>query len=220
MSEANNTKAWLYHRPKHAAVTLVDKLPNGNNVARGVQAVSAFTGIMEAVKATSMGNGQLIDSLRIIKKLDSANQYPDANLIEEYVVFTEAEKALIIAAVTGFNWSKFVAESGNTVWTSWVEFLAGFNAEFEEEYARSWIAYDPLNPPVEFAEWKKKHAASKAEYEAKVAEAEARALASKEVKTESPVVAKPAASEDAAPANDAVVVESSSAQQDGSEPVV
>jgi hypothetical protein len=142
--------------------------------------VSSFSGISEAVKAYGLTGGtNLVDSLRVINKLDKASAYQAADLIDEYVVFTESEKTLIIAAVSAFNWAKLSAESGNTVWTNWATFLSGIVDPESEEYALAWTEYVATNPPVEYAEWKAKHALDVAAYNKAVADAEAAAIARK-----------------------------------------
>lgn len=175
-----STKSYLYRRPAHINVRMVEKDPEtGTNVEKGTQVVVAFAGISEAVKATSMQAGQLVDSIRLLKKLDAPFKHGVLELVDEYIVVTEAEKALMLNAVNSFNWSKFSADTGNTVWINWIGFLAGFNEEFTDEYKFTWTEYDPLNPPVEYAEWKLKHAAAVDARLAAIKQAEEAAVAAK-----------------------------------------
>lgn len=171
------SKTYLYHRPAHGHVRIMQKDPATDTVVEaGIQTVSALSGIIEAVKATSLGQGMLVDGIRVIKKLEAAHKYQQADLVDEYIVFTEQEKNVICNAMNTFNWSKFAEETGNTLWTNWIALLAGFSAEFEEEYKAAWLEYDPLNPPAAFAEWKRSHAESVEKYEAAVKAAEEKAI--------------------------------------------
>ena len=172
--------SYLYRSPGHARVRLLNRNPDGTSVDAGFQLVSAFSGIGEAVKAYGLtGGANLVDSLRVINKLDKASNYQAADLIDEYIVLTESEKKLIVDAVTAFNWAKFAAETGNTVWTNWAVFLSGIVDTESEAYAAAWIEYVSTNPPVEYAEWKAKHTVDVAAYEQAVADAEAAAIARK-----------------------------------------
>lgn len=170
-------KNYLYRRPAHSNVQTYQKDPKtGTLIDQGIQKVAAYTGLIEALKSTSMQGAHLVDSIRLIKKFTTALERPTADLCDEYIVVTEKEKELLVAAVNNFNWSKFAEASGNSVWINWLAFLAGFNSEFEEEYSFTWTVYDPLNPPVAYAEWKQAHQAALAEYASKVAAAEKAAI--------------------------------------------
>jgi hypothetical protein len=162
--------------------------PDGSSTENGFQFVSAFSGISEAVKAYGLtGGSNLVDSIRVINKLDRASNYQSADLIDEYIVLTESEKKLIIDAVSQFNWAKFSADSGNTVWTNWAIFLSGIVDSESEEYALAWTEYVSTNPPAEYAEWKAKHTADVAAYEKAVADAEAAAIARRAAETQAAV---------------------------------
>jgi hypothetical protein len=179
--------------------------------------VSAYAGINEAIKATGLSGGtNLVDSLRIINKLDKASNYQSADLIDEYVIFTESEKKLIVDSVSAFNWAKLAAESGNTVWTNWAGFLSGIVDSESEEYALAWTEYVATNPPVEYAEWKTKHTADIAAYNQAVADAEAAAIARKAAEEQAALDA----AANPAPETEAVVVESAPAEEVTPEPVV
>lgn len=173
-------KNYLYRRPAHVEVQAVEQDPKTQTfIFKGMRKVSAYTGLIEAVKATSMQGAHLVDSIRLIKKFTTALERPTPELCDEYIVVTNAERDLLTAAVSSFNWSKYAEVSGNSVWVNWLDFLAGFNSEFETEYAFTWTEYDPLNPPVAYAEWKQTHQAALAAYAEKVAAAEKAAIEAK-----------------------------------------
>lgn len=170
------TKTYLYRRPKHNVLTLVNKDPEtGTLFPQGQQLISAFAGIDLAVRGVSMNNGALVECLRILRKIEKVG-HREVALQHEYIEFTEAEKKIIETSVLGFGWSKHAQEIGHNLWVSWTSFLEGFDPE-SETYAEAWIAYDPMNPPAAYVESKRKVEAAREKYEAEVLKAEEEALA-------------------------------------------
>ena len=173
---ATAVKTFLYKRPKHSQLQLVQKdKDTGTLIQQGIQPVSAFAGIDAAVRGVSLGGGNLHESLRILRKLEKAS-HREFNLHPMYVEFTSAEKDIIVNSVNQFNWSKLCADIGHNLWTNWLDFLAGFVSD-DELFAQTWIEYDPTNPPAEYAAWKIEYAEALAAYNKAVEEAEARAAA-------------------------------------------
>lgn len=171
-----SAKTYLYRRPDHAVVKMPQRTPGSNTVLVTDVAVSAFQGIEIAVRGTSIGGGTLVEALRVLRKIEEAS-HDVPKLEARYLVLKPSERKLIEDAVAKFDWSKFCADTGANLWTNWMEFLEGFDPE-SEEHKKTWIAFDPLNPPAEYVDWKSKHTADLAMYNEAVAAAEAAKLAS------------------------------------------
>jgi hypothetical protein len=167
-------KMYLYHRPNHAVVSDTDRDPEtGTVIMRGKSLVSAFFGLDLAVRSVCLGAGTLAEALRVLRKIEKAN-HAVPQLQDRYLVLKPSERKLIEHACNTFNWSRFCEEQGMNIWTGWMEFLEGFDPE-SDVYAKTWISYDPLNPPTEYADWKLAHSTDLAHYNARVAAAEAAA---------------------------------------------
>ena len=169
-----SAKHYLYRRPDHAIVKMPQRQPGSNTVLVTDCAVSAFNGIEIALRGTKIGGGTLVESLRILRRIEEAS-HDVPKLEARYLVLKPSERKLIEEAVVQFDWSKFCADTGANLWTNWMEFLEGFDPE-SDRYAKTWIAFDPLNPPTEYADWKAKHTADLAAYNEAVAAAEAAKL--------------------------------------------
>ena len=174
-------KMFLYCRPNHTLIKSPEKLPNG--AVRYVQlAVSAFQGIEYAIRGTSLQAPTLIESLRVLRKFDAASHDVPA-LHARYVVLKQSERKLVEQAIAKFDWTRFATDNNMDVWLLWTEFLECVDSE-SEVYAKTWIEYDPMNPPAAFVQWKAEHEKRLAEYNKAVADAEARKLAEAEAEAE------------------------------------
>lgn len=172
-----STKTFLYKRPAHHPTKVIERR-DGNMVLAGEIQTSAFDGIDAAIRGVAMGNNTLAMAIRILRKLEKAKHEHEPNLHHQYVVFTEQEKQIICSAMNQFNWSEFGAQTGNTTWTRWIDFLEGFDAE-SELFSKVWLEYDPMKPPAEYAEWLVQYEKDLAAYNEKVAAARAAVLATK-----------------------------------------
>lgn len=178
-------KTYLYRRPKHHVLNLINKDPKtGTLIHEGQQLISAFAGIDLAVRGVSMNNGALVECLRILRKIEKAG-HREVALQYEYIEFTEAEKKIIETSVLGFGWSKHASEIGHNLWVSWMAFLEGFDPE-SETYKEAWLEYDPMNPPPAYVESKRRVEAAREKYEAEVRKAEEEAIAKKAAASASP----------------------------------
>lgn len=177
---------YLYKRPTHSILRVVDNDPVTNTpIVKQEHYVSAFNGIDLAVRAVSMNNGHLAEALRIIRKLEKAS-HRDPKLHAQYVEFTAQEKKIIEDSVLGFDWSKFCTQNNTTLWTNWTGFLEGFVSE-TEIYEKTWLSFDPKNPPSEYAAWLLEHEKNLAAYDAEVrAATEAAAKKAEATKDEAP----------------------------------
>lgn len=172
------TKIFLYKRPEHMPTKMV-KRQDGILVDAGVTYTSALIGLDAAVRGTSMGGGILVDSLRILRKIDAAVHQHEVKLHFKYTEFTEIEKEIITVAGINFDWSKYSIDSGNTSWIHWIEFLEGFDKE-SDTYRNTWIEYDPLHPDAGYAEWKENYKVLENEWNEKVEAARRAALSAKQ----------------------------------------
>jgi hypothetical protein len=169
-------ETYLYKRPQHFLLRIIANDPDTNTqILKGEQAISAFAGIDIAVRGVSMNNGQLADSLRIIRKLEKAS-HRETSLHDLYVEFTAQERKIIEASVIGFDWSKFCAQNNTNLWINWIEFLEGF-IEGTDTNKATWTVFDPKNPSEDYASWKLAHAELIESYNAEVKAAELRAAA-------------------------------------------
>lgn len=158
---------YLYKRPNHSVIRVVDTDPiTKTQIVKEEHYVSALIGIDLSVRSVSMNGGTLADALRIIRKIEKA-AHRDTRLHAMYVEFTAKEKKIIEDSVLGFDWSKFCATNNTNIWTNWIGFLEGFIAE-TETYGKTWIPFDPKNPPVEYATWLLEHEKAVAAYDAEV----------------------------------------------------
>jgi hypothetical protein len=182
-SNMTAVKTYLYKRPAHNTLTITSPDPStGTPIVRGRHLVSAFAGIDMAVRAVAMNGQNLVEVLRIIRKLEKA-MHREVALHAQYVEFTTVEKKIITDSILQFPWSRNAQELGHNLWIMWTSFLEGFD-DTSDTYASTWLEYDPMNPPEEYATWKIKHAQDIATWESKVKEAEeaaaAKAASSKE----------------------------------------
>lgn len=167
-------KLFLYKRPNHAVVNDTDRDPaTGTVIVKGKSLVSAFFGLDLAVRSVSLGGGTLAEALRVLRKIDKAS-HTIPQLQDRYLILKQSERKIVEHAVSTFNWSRFCEEQNMNIWISWVEFLEGFDTE-SDVYAATWLSYDALNPPAEFAEWKLSHSTALEKYNKQVADAEAAA---------------------------------------------
>ena len=176
----SDNKLFLYKRPNHATViTDSEKDPKtGTLLIKKQMAVSAFVGIDIAVRGVSIGGTTMVEALRILRKIEKAS-HDVPNLQDRYLILKPSERKIVETSVTTFNWSKFCTENGINLWTSWLDFLNGFDPE-ADEYASTWLEYDPMNPPIEYATWKLQHDKDIAAYNDRIAKAEAAAAAKKQ----------------------------------------
>lgn len=187
---------FLYKRPNHVnVITESAKDPKtGTLIVKKQTLVSAFVGIDIAVRGVSIGGNTMVEALRVLRKIEKSS-HAVANLQDRYLILKPGERKLIETSVTTFNWSKYCTDSGINLWINWLEFLEGFDPE-SESYAATWISYDPMNPPEEYATWKTQHTADIAKYNERVANAEKAAATKKaEQVTASAVESTPVATE-------------------------
>lgn len=164
-------KTYLYKRPAHNTLTIMSVDPETKTqVVQGRHLISAFAGMDMAVRGVAMNGQNLVEVLRIIRKLEKA-MHRQIMLHAQYVEFTAIEKKIITDSILQFPWSKNAQELGHNLWITWTTFLEGFD-DSSDVYASTWLEYDPMNPPEEYAAWKIQHAKNISEWEAKVREAE------------------------------------------------
>lgn len=182
---------FLYKRPNHVnVITESAKDPKtGTLIVKKQTLVSAFVGIDIAVRGVSIGGNTMVEALRVLRKIEKSS-HAVANLQDRYLILKPGERKLIETSVTTFNWSKYCTDSGINLWINWLEFLEGFDPE-AEDYASTWLAYDPLKPPAEYAAWKLQHEKDIALYNERVALAEQAAA-----KTEAEVATHSTGNED------------------------
>lgn len=158
---------YLYKRPNHSIIRVVDTdKDTGTPIVKAEHYVSAFTGIDLAVRSVSMSGGKIADALRIIRKLEKAS-HRDVNLHSLYVEFTAHEKKIIETSALEFDWSKFCASNNTNIWINWLLFLEGF-VEGTETHLKTWIPFDPKDPPAEYATWLLEHEKRIQAYDAEV----------------------------------------------------
>jgi hypothetical protein len=179
---------FLYKRPDHAKViTETAKDPKtGTLIVKKQSLVSAFVGIDIAVRGIAIGGNTMVEALRVLRKIEKSS-HAVANLQDRYLILKQSERKIVETSVTTFNWSKFCTDNGINLWVNWLEFLDGFDPE-SDEYSNTWLAYDPLTPPAEYAAWKVQHDKDIRDYDARVAAAENaaadKAASTKDVGTE------------------------------------
>lgn len=163
---------FLYKRPDHAKViTETAKDPKtGTLIVKKQSLVSAFVGIDIAVRGIAIGGNTMVEALRVLRKIEKSS-HAVANLQDRYLILKQSERKIVETSVTTFNWSKFCTDNGINLWVNWLEFLDGFDPE-SDEYSNTWLAYDPLTPPAEYAAWKVQHDKDIRDYDARVAAAE------------------------------------------------
>lgn len=163
---------FLYKRPDHAKViTETAKDPKtGTLIVKKQSLVSAFVGIDIAVRGIAIGGNTMVEALRVLRKIEKSS-HAVANLQDRYLILKQSERKIVETSVTTFNWSKFCVDNGINLWINWLEFLDGFDPE-SDEYSNTWLAYDPLTPPAEYAAWKVQHDKDIRDYDARVAAAE------------------------------------------------